>query len=78
MAAVGPLSELPSHERTGSFGDEKGSYDKEKGGSGSIEVATSLPGDVYDDVRAMDLGEDGKERPIGNLPILLQLSLHGF
>jgi hypothetical protein len=24
-------------------------------------------GDVYDDVRAIDMGEDGKERPIGNM-----------
>lgn len=33
----------------------------------SVDVATDseLPGDVYEDSRAIDLGDDGKERPIG-------------
>ena len=46
--------------------DEKGtSFSDEKVGSkeGSVDIA--LEGDVYDDVRAIDMGEDGKERPIG-------------
>ncbi|KAF9552218.1 peptide transporter MTD1 [Agrocybe pediades] len=64
MDAVPSLPELPARERKDSFADEKGSFDKEKGTNGSVDVATSLPGDVYDDVRAIDLGEDGKERPI--------------
>lgn len=31
---------------------------------GRVEVAVPIDGDVYDDVRAIDLGENGKERPI--------------
>jgi hypothetical protein len=31
----------------------------------AVEVAEPILGDVYDDIRAIDLGEDGKERPIG-------------
>ncbi|KAG6857484.1 hypothetical protein H0H87_002109 [Tephrocybe sp. NHM501043] len=46
-------------EQKGSFDDEK---HNEKGGS--IDVAESIKGDVYDDVRIIDMGEDGKERPI--------------
>lgn len=42
---------------------EKGSA--EKSSNDSVEIATSIQGDVYDDIRAIDLGEDGKERPIG-------------
>ena len=36
----------------------------EKGENKSIELS-ELQGDVYDDRRAIDLGTDGKERPIG-------------
>lgn len=32
---------------------------------GRVEVAVPIDGDVYHDVRAIDLGENGKERPIG-------------
>ncbi|KAJ3513900.1 hypothetical protein NLJ89_g2700 [Agrocybe chaxingu] len=65
MAALASLPSQPAHSRTDSFGDEKG-LEKEK--AGSVEIAHSIHedvGDVYDDVRAIDLGEDGKERPIG-------------
>ena len=43
---------LPSDEKL----DEK---------HGAIEVAVPIEGDVYDDIRAIDLGDDGQERPIG-------------
>ena len=46
------------------FNDEK---INEKGENKSIELASELQGDVYDDTRAIDLGTDGKERPIGTL-----------
>ncbi|TFK37217.1 peptide transporter MTD1 [Crucibulum laeve] len=56
---------LPSNrapERGGSFGDEKS---LEKDLSGSVEVITSVhDGGVYDDLREIDMGVDGKERPI--------------
>lgn len=48
---------------TGSL-DEKGSL-KEKGGFSPDEFDVAVVGDVYEDVRAIDLGENGKERPIG-------------
>jgi hypothetical protein len=53
---------LPSPEarkRKDAFSDE--TYNEK----GSIEVAESIKGDVYDDIREIDMGEDGKERPIG-------------
>jgi hypothetical protein len=37
----------------------------EKEANESVEVSSEPPGDVYDDSRAIDLGADGKERPIG-------------
>lgn len=43
--------------------DEKGSL-KEKGGFSPDEFDVAVVGDVYEDVRAIDLGENGKERPI--------------
>ena len=49
-------------ERGPSFNDEKV---KEKEPFESVEVTNELPGDVYEDSRAIDLGADGKERPIG-------------
>ncbi|KAF8890828.1 peptide transporter MTD1 [Gymnopilus junonius] len=64
MAAANSLPIQPYHQRSDSFGDEKGIVNKEKGESGSIELATSIQGDVYNDFRAIDLGDDGKERPI--------------
>jgi hypothetical protein len=47
-----------------SFNDDK---IKEKEPNESIELTTEPPGDVYDDSRAIDLGADGKERPIGRV-----------
>lgn len=44
------------------FNDEKV---EEKVANESVEVTSELPGDVYEDSRAIDLGVDGKERPIG-------------
>ncbi|CAA7263920.1 unnamed protein product [Cyclocybe aegerita] len=64
MAALASLPAQPAHNRSESFSYEKGG-DKEK--VGSVEIAHSIHeevGDVYDDIRAIDLGEDGKERPI--------------
>ena len=73
MAAVDSFPKQPLHKRNDSFGEEKVS-DEEKAESGSIEVASSLHGDVYDDFRAIDMGEDGKERPIGKIYITTSLS----
>ena len=46
------------------FIDEK-VKEKEPERKESVEVISELPGDVYEDSRAIDLGADGKERPIG-------------
>lgn len=67
MAELDSIPIVPAHgkEIVGAAleADEKGSG--EKYSSGSIEIAASIQGDVYDDIRAIDMGEDGKERPIG-------------
>lgn len=47
------------------FADSLHSDEKYDEKSGSVEIAEPITGDVYDDIRAIDLGEDGKERPIG-------------
>lgn len=62
------------HERkdTSSIVDEKDSYDKEPG-SPKVDVqhvSDHDAGDVFEDVRDIDLGEDGKERPIGVYPLV--------
>lgn len=76
MATVNSLPAHPINERTDSFGDEKG-ITQEKGSDGSVEIAGSIQGDVYDDIRAIDMGEDGKERPIGmDTTLGLMLNLH--
>lgn len=59
-----PVKGSPSSPGQDSF-DEKASYNDEK-----LEVvrdtdSTSFIGDVYEDVRPIDMGDDGKERPIG-------------
>ncbi|KAG6917369.1 hypothetical protein DXG01_002834 [Tephrocybe rancida] len=46
-------------EGKGSFSDDEKHDEK-----GSIDIAESIKGDVYDDLRVIDMGEDGKERPI--------------
>ena len=38
---------------------------EEKEANESVEITSEPPGDVYEDSRAIDLGADGKERPIG-------------
>ena len=45
-------------------------FKDEKGANESIDLASNFQGDVYDDGRAIDLGADGKERPIGRFPSL--------
>ena len=47
-----------------SFSDEKHSTEK-------VDKAESIQeiGEVYDDIRIIDLGEDGRERPIGEPPL---------
>ncbi|TFK37218.1 peptide transporter MTD1 [Crucibulum laeve] len=50
-------------ERKDSLGAEK--FDEKASNSDrSVEVAESINGGVYDDLREIDMGEDGKERPI--------------
>lgn len=57
------------HERTdtSSVVDEKTSYHDEKGSPKVDEKHGDLDhtGDVFEEVREIDLGVDGKERPIG-------------
>ncbi|KAF7290827.1 OPT oligopeptide transporter [Mycena indigotica] len=48
------------HSSRGSFADEKGVYQPEKVNLDDAEEV----GDVFNDVRLIDLGEDGHERPI--------------
>lgn len=47
-----------------SFSSDEKQHD-EKGHDANIEVISEVPGEVYDDLRDIDLGEDGKEKPIG-------------
>jgi hypothetical protein len=53
--------------RTSHSGDEKASYNEKTGEfhneKGGVLDAREV-GDVYDDIRDIDMGEDGKERPI--------------
>lgn len=58
--ALPTLSAQHDAEQKRSFNDEK--HDRK---SDSIEIAESLKGDVYDDLRIIDMDENGKERPIG-------------
>ncbi|KAF8663701.1 hypothetical protein AX16_000876 [Volvariella volvacea WC 439] len=60
MAAVESLPRSPERGDAGSFSDEK-SIDRKREEKASIEVAQ---GEVFDDVREIDMGDDGKERPI--------------
>lgn len=57
-------SDVERTPSTPSLGDEK--YD-EKNEKSSIQIAEPVVGEVYDDVRTIDLDEDGKERPIGTV-----------
>jgi hypothetical protein len=64
MAIVEPPQHVPDTERSHSLGDEK--YD-EKHDKSSIQIVEAVA-EVYDDVRAIDLDDNGKERPIGSFP----------
>ena len=46
-------------------GDPFHSNEKVEEKHGVVEASEPFQGDVYDDIRAIDIGEDGKERPIG-------------
>ncbi|KAK7046341.1 peptide transporter MTD1 [Favolaschia claudopus] len=60
MAIIDPHEVVPDAERTQSFNDDK--YD-EKQEKTSVDVVETVA-EVYDDVRAIDLDDNGKERPI--------------
>ncbi|KAG6898080.1 hypothetical protein C0992_006000 [Termitomyces sp. T32_za158] len=53
---------LPTPSAQYSNTEQKRSFDKEK--RESVEIADSIKGDVYDDLRVIDMDENGKERPI--------------
>lgn len=55
-------------ERGSTFNDQK---IDEKGPNESIELTSELQGGVYDDSRAIDLGANGKERPIGRFTVVI-------
>ncbi|KAJ7093296.1 peptide transporter MTD1 [Mycena belliarum] len=59
MAILDPAQ--PDVERSDSFSDEKAGEKNEKS---SVQIAEPATGEVYDDLRQIDLDEDGKERPI--------------
>lgn len=55
----------PQHsDRDDSIEEKQVGGDSEKYGEHDTEIVTDV-GAVYEDVRAIDLGEDGKEKPIG-------------
>ena len=56
----------PPVNRVESYDDEKVSI---KADQDKANVAVGFfPGDVFEEVRDIDIGEDGKERPIGGSP----------
>ncbi|KAG6827810.1 hypothetical protein H0H92_010388 [Tricholoma furcatifolium] len=59
MASLPVFPAHPIGEPKESLSDEKHDVKRD-----SVEIAESLHGDVYDDLRVIDMGEDGKERPI--------------
>ncbi|KAJ6631858.1 peptide transporter MTD1 [Mycena sp. CBHHK59/15] len=61
MAIIDPPPCVTALERDNSFNDEK--HD-EKGEKSSVQIAEPDVAEVYDDIRVIDLDEDGKERPI--------------
>lgn len=65
MAIIDPVQRVSDAEGTNSFGDEK--YE-EKNEKSSIQIAEPVQAaEVYDDLREIDLDDNGKERPIGIL-----------
>ena len=65
-SAMATVPALSKRESDGSIQDEKFSQD-EKNVGGKVDNASQPVeyGEVFDDIRMIDLGEDGKERPIG-------------
>ncbi|KAJ7692434.1 peptide transporter MTD1 [Mycena rosella] len=61
MAIIDPVQRLSDVGRTNSFGDDK--YD-EKNEKSSVQIAEPVTAEVYDDLREIDLDDEGKERPI--------------
>lgn len=52
-------------EQTLERGDSIGSDEKHNEKQDGVDIVTDAPGEVFDDLRNIDMGEDGKERPIG-------------
>lgn len=65
MAIVDPVEHASDVERTHSLSDEKHDEKNEKS---SVDIAEPEVAEVYDDVRAIDLDDNGNERPIGRSP----------
>lgn len=65
MSSVEPLPSVPGLQLAQSFEDEKFPQN-EKGDHSSTASTDFTPGAVYDDLRDIDMGEDGKERPISS------------
>ncbi|KAJ7132712.1 peptide transporter MTD1 [Mycena filopes] len=61
MAIVDPTPTGPDVGRNYSLNDEKSDEKNEKS---SIQIAEPVVAEVYDDLRAIDLDDNGKERPI--------------
>jgi hypothetical protein len=66
MAIIDPEQHVSDAERTHSLSDEKYDEKNEKNERSSVDVAEPVIAEVYDDVRAIDLDDNGKERPIGD------------
>ncbi|KAJ3887170.1 OPT oligopeptide transporter [Lentinula edodes] len=70
MAAIGVVPTLiddskePSIDDKNSFSDEKHERHEQVEAVGGVLIDTDDIGDVFDSPRLIDLGEDGKERPI--------------
>lgn len=56
------------HSRVNSYSDEKHPYES---GKDDVQIAADVGdvGDVYEDVRAIDLDDSGKEKPIGKFDV---------
>lgn len=63
MATVQEKAPNPEPARV-SYSDEK--LDEKRSQDG-VETVESIKGDVYEDIRDIDLDENGRERPIGIL-----------
>lgn len=58
----------PEHGQPGQlaeYNEKSQEYIDEKADSRSIEVAEPEKGEVFNEIREIDIGADGKERPIG-------------